>query len=764
MGPAAGLTEATKLLTNALRLANTGIGSVASTGMIALLGALAAKMTLTAFQMKNVGDKGSFAMQTVKALKGAYADMVTVLDKSIASSPGWVKALAGTSAAAEKGAASAGVMRKAFAGAVGALAELLPVLLLVAGAIYLVNQAMESLGFSSDKSNQKIDELTQQGQAAKNAGEAGGTGARLFRTSQDAINNSSSTEGRVGIARSAAEAAYPELSGDQKRMKVHDLQNELEIMIRQGDVEGANAKLEEQAVDAITFRARKRQEEYELIRRQNQEHEKEIDRLEHSLVGWDKIKKVEEIRGKIRANNDKRTGMALEDMQDPAEALDQFEKHDDRHKEFLGQQKGLLEGIKEIYQQLPQDSYTDKLQTELQMQTTIRDVMQQKLDIVEQQMRSTGMPMDVTSMAEVNAQREHVAQRREEISQEFFKATGLEGRDEAGIREFAGGGDKAGVASAARRALGEYGKLKPIEVELDKLDRERLTTQSDPGRMALLARRKELKEKIDDANQNIASGNTQAGFAVTADKSAVALRLAAARSRSFAVGDGPGQEFVAQMQGTRTEAANTHFAAMGQSGDDRHTLMIQALQHRIQLTEMLVHGEEMLKDLGREELNLMIAKNREYQRQTLTMGPGELLRRMAINQMSASGGMNSGRFFAMDAGARNDFLSRPENSEEVLGNRRSQNALRGAGFGRKTDKQIQDEYARAAADRNVMRNELRPISPIEFPQAAHAAVALKDLTTSAAALKMEFSELSERVSTMFRDLKPGPQASTIQRP
>lgn len=764
-GPAAGLTEATKLLTNALRLANTGVGSVASTGAIALLGALAAKMTLTAFQMKNIGEKGSFAMQTVKALKGAYGDMVTVLDKSISSSPRWVQALAGTSAAAERGAGSAGLMRKAFAGAVGALVDFLPQLLLIAGAIYLINQAMDALGFSSDRSNQKIDELTQRGQAAKNAGEAGGTSARLFRTSQDAINNSNTTEGRVAIARGAAEAAFPGLTGDEKRARVHELQNELELMIRQGDIQGANAKLEDHALEAISYRASKRQEEYELIRKQNQEHEKEIDRLEHSLVGWDKVKKVEEIRGKIRANNDKRTGMAVEDMNDPAESLNLYEKHDDRHKAFLGQQKGLIEGIKEIYTQLPQDSYTDKLQTELQMQTTIRDVMQQKLDIVEQQMRATGMPMDVTSMAEVTAQRQQLAQRREDISDEFFNATGLKGYDEEGIRGFARlGGDKTSVGPAARRAMAEYQKLKPIEVELDKMDRERLVTQGDEGRMALLARRKDLKEKIDDANQAIASGNIQAGFAATADKSAVALRLAAARSRSFGVGDGAGQQFVAQMNGTANEAARTQFAAMGQSGDDRHTLMIQALQHRIQLTEMLVHGEEMLRDLGREELNLLTAKNREYQRQTLTMGPAELLRRMAVNQLGANGRMNSGRFFSMDAGARNDFLSRPENSEEVLENRRSQAALRGAGFGSKTDKEIQDRYARAAADRNAMRSELRPISPIEFPQAAYAAVALKDLTTSASALKMEFKDLADRVSTMFKDLNPGPQAHTMQRP
>ena len=36
----------------------------------------------------------------------------------------------------------------------------------------------------------------------------------------------------------------------------------------------------------------------------------------------------------------------------------------------------------------------------------------------------------------------------------------------------------------------------------------------------------------------------------------------------------------------------------------------------------MVKGEEVLKQLHKEELNLMIQKNREYQRSLLTAGPG----------------------------------------------------------------------------------------------------------------------------------------------
>jgi hypothetical protein len=431
---------------------------------------------------------------------------------------------------------------------------------------------------------------------------------------------------------------------------------------------------------------------------------------------------------------------------------------------------------------MPGESYLDKLDAELKAQLNIRDVLQMQLDIVEQKMKDQNVPAEMPNAQIIAEGWAQVRSREAEIGKQFEKSTGLM-QDESGhigivnsggdfpITEdalrragFEKGGDKAGVASAARRALAAYDELLPIKAELAKMEEQKADIDTDEGKKALMAKRKAIKSDLDKANEAIAehSGYGVNALANSADQRAAALRLGAATGRSFGVGDGAGQQFVATIQGTQRDLARKEFDAFNNVGDERANLQVQALQHRVALTEMLIHGEEMLRDLGRDELNLLIAKNREYQRQTLTMGPAELLRRMAVNQLGAKG-FKAGQFFALDAGARGDFLSRPENSEEVLENRRSQRALRNFGFGKKSDQEIAEDFARSATARSKLREsiQMNTPNPIDFREMFKAAAAMNSLSSSATSLRTAFDGLADRVASLFAD---GPRALAVQKP
>jgi hypothetical protein len=178
-------------------------------------------------------------------------------------------------------------------------------------------------------------------------------------------------------------------------------------------------------------------------------------------------------------------------------------------------------------------------------------------------------------------------------------------------------------------------------------------------------------------------------LAALGDSRKVISRLTSARISSLAVGDGEGEQFVNQQRGIESAISNRMLRYQSSNNaEDRDNLRVETYQLRSQWTEMAVKGEERLLELQREGNNLLIQRRREYERMLLTAGPSDLLRKLAVNQLGRNG-FNTGSFFALSSEARQDFLSRPENSEDIRQNRRDQDALRRGGYGIRTDRQIQ---------------------------------------------------------------------------
>jgi TP901 family phage tail tape measure protein len=144
-----------------------------------------------------------------------------------------------------------------------------------------------------------------------------------------------------------------------------------------------------------------------------------------------------------------------------------------------------------------------------------------------------------------------------------------------------------------------------------------------------------------------------------------------------------------QIQGVNLEAA----AKTGLEVEAQRVEMQTALKH---LGDEILHGRELYNKTLTEEKNLTIEINRENDRKLLTAGPSEMLRRMAVSQMTGGGkrSMSSGEFFSMDTGGRQIVMDQPEHNPRMQEMERTRGAYKRMGY----DRMDQQSTAKAYQD------------------------------------------------------------------
>ncbi len=227
-------------------------------------------------------------------------------------------------------------------------------------------------------------------------------------------------------------------------------------------------------------------------------------------------------------------------------------------------------------------------------------------------------------------------------------------------------------------------------------------------------------------------------------------RMGKSYGSMFAVGDGEGEQLANQYKGAKSYYKDLDKVRYSNNSSEEQRESAKTVQRElhVQMVEQIIRSQEKLNDLNREELNILIQKRREYERSLLTAGPGELLRKLAVNQLNKNG-MNSGKFFAMDQGGRGDFLSLPENSEEIRAVRRSRKAILQT-FGQMDPTTLGDISIKASPDRrNLMPNVNSQMDSQIGKDILIAASALNSVAKESQQLANAFNNLSSRVDSMF---------------
>jgi hypothetical protein len=208
------------------------------------------------------------------------------------------------------------------------------------------------------------------------------------------------------------------------------------------------------------------------------------------------------------------------------------------------------------------------------------------------------------------------------------------------------------------------------------------------------------------------------------DRFDVSKRIAISTGESFGVGDGKAEQFTNMIEGLKFSIAQKEAFAqknefsippagktIGDRNAETQNALVQAMQQRAMLSEALLKGEEMMREMHRDELNLIKEKNRELNRTLLLSSSGDLLRKLAVSQIGKSGRINAGQFFSFSADARKDILDLPNNSKEVQELRRGQHLLGTAGFGKKSDTLIQRDQSDGITARQKLHDRLSGVMP-----------------------------------------------------
>ena len=233
----------------------------------------------------------------------------------------------------------------------------------------------------------------------------------------------------------------------------------------------------------------------------------------------------------------------------------------------------------------------------------------------------------------------------------------------------------------------------------------------------LVEQREETRKRVEESQIELNRQREREAAAQLADRRNIALQFARSGASAFGVGESEGEQIANRVRGLKASSAATQVAGLFAGGETADNLRTQALAHRVELQSELLKGEQRLIEIGREEYNLLLAKNREYQRATLTAGQAEILRKLAVNQLGRNG-ITSGQFFSFGQDARREILDMPQNSAEIQRLRRERNALTNAGFGKRSLEQIQADYIQSSQARRNLYGESTPQFDIAARQVA----------------------------------------------
>ncbi|MGV3772214.1 MAG: phage tail tape measure protein [Verrucomicrobiales bacterium] len=789
-GPAQALGEIGKAMQNVLKIANTSGGSIATSGLMLLLGALTGRLALTGVALGKTGGvkTGAFA-----SVANAAKNLRASLDSALVVMPRWAQGIAGMGAASQAAAAKVGLMRGALALSLASLVQFLPWLAAIGAATWGFNKGMDALSGVSEATSGKLDEYSKSAERAARASESAALTARLFATTQEALKNTASPAAQRDLLNQVAEAAFPtraNMSDAEKaeaERKTADLKTWYAEKIQLGDMPSVQMDLKGRSIEAIKQQAAARQREYENLAKQEQVYQERIKEIQTGVVTGGmtaKAKKesIADIQGRIAELKNQRVKMTVEDIESNEASSREWFDSDLRHLSLMERQKAILTEISDIYSQMPKSGRVDMLNSDIARLTEERDLHEQTYRWIKKQLSAQQAAGNDTRTkqeidAEITSRRTSVMAENEKVTTSLgsIKATpgigyamGASGampaerdligglKDEKGnwseekIKAFQVTPEGERYKVMLEGVLSTLQKIRQEEIELARLEQRSATEGAEKTFTRLKLQMDESRKAAEQAQSQlngIASPEVMRA-AERADGRQFAKRYFTAQAQSYAVGDGSGEQFVNQRNrmALEVEEAETRIGLMAKGSLEVDNLRVKALEYRVKLTEGLIEGEERLLQLSQEEHNVLIQKNREYQRGLLTAGPGELLRKLAVNQLSKSN-RSAGGFFALSSEGRQDFLSRPENDEQLRQIRRDQAALRGAGFGR----QMENNQSRFVTEQMNRGQAYRQLgSGVEINKAAtEAASSLTGLKAASTSLAASFNRLAMRVDTLF---------------
>jgi TP901 family phage tail tape measure protein len=722
-GPALALSGMTKALKNLLSLMNTNIGSGFATAMIAVTTVLSAKLLVTAIVAAKASTSVGLLANTARALAAA---MVT-LRASLAAAVVTTGRLGAVTLWATRAIASAGIATVFLTRAVkllnvvlGTLMRIMWPLLIIAGAIWLFNKAMDGTANAADSAVEEIAQFNKSLEVSKNNAEAAARGARLFQTAIESIKNGDLKDQKV-LLDGVAEAAHPQRSGEtrpkQKAREARiDAQKEAFALAREaaktpGSPEANQAKaavtekLQVFKQNDLERETAERQKHFELLEKQDRILEKKQRRIVDVpfVGGFSEEAKMESLKA-LEVKRNELVGKRLEIQR---VYNSENEKDLETWKRKNTELQGFIEGQNQLRSELG-STYSDvgsggNILADFDVNKKNLDEVVRHNEQVVKTLKEKRKVLIDNGQAESSSKSdldEELRGKRKKIFgiQDKLTGDGSRGVDpemiETAIKQLKGEKvekpvtqlelrlprtNTEGKIKFLQKTQVELEKIKVIETEILVLE-ERMKTAGTDKSKGINEKIKSAKKELEAAKIAADAGGQNRDMRVQRLKLSIAQKIARAEIGGFRIGESDPEKRLAQQVKLKDEQAQLLLVPQG---DRSQNEQVRLYTIQKQLQNNLIEGRIELIALAAEEENLQKSLTREYQRSLLTAGPAELLRKLAVNQMAGANGdnLNAGQFFAMGQGGRQDFMGRPNQNPRLRQIRRDL-AANGQEFGR----------------------------------------------------------------------------------
>lgn len=274
----------------------------------------------------------------------------------------------------------------------------------------------------------------------------------------------------------------------------------------------------------------------------------------------------------------------------------------------------------------------------------------------------------------------------------------------------------------------------------------------------------QLTQQLSEARaEQAALSSPRYQAAVTAyDNRAIAYSRAQTESQSYAVGYTDAEKLLRQQAALTTELNRLKEQGALSDNDIARGLTLQ-----VDLAKNHEEIQKRIVELKGQEQQILIDSTREYQKQMLLSGPGELLKRLYVGGRAQRGNVGAGEFMSLDPDSRRMFYDL-RGGDAGAKNREEQFLLRGLGLS------VSGQQGQAAADRSAVNGWQgrlpNPVAgmpglglPKEDPfmtQAMKSAAVLSDFTKGLLTATNALDFLTKKIASM----PGGAPASTPSTP
>ena len=621
------------------------------------------------------------------------------------------------------------------------IAPLMAISAAISGITSLLDKVGHKVGYFGTLTDEVTSALGKRAEQAGSAADAGQMQSRLLKQTMKVFGADTTTQaGRLLLADQVSEAFYPFEANDtpamqqEKTAKRTARKQELEDIARIQDAEERRMKMNEfSAQRDIEFHAqrmRQRTEQRTMIAAEIVVLDRAIKKAEQNInPAVDANLEIQKLKRLRQAKINEQIGVSVEEAQDNEESARTHAESDIGHKAFVKRQKMMDEGIKGAWAQLAQDGRLSKHFSDLGAQEQIYKSLSAQL--AEQKAAIT----EITSGdVDIDSERSKIADEQKALTTKRAELLATKLRNETGNSWLFWPTKVVSRIQGVPLTLQE----RELDAQQEALNARSTALESNPNAIALQRLRlnaRTTRDNMEEADAQLRAMRGMTPWEVQGQQRDIALSLERAHIDSLGVGEGIGEQMFNKKRGLERDIARAdRVDARLATEEQRDNLGIQQLERRVELQKMMIEGEVKLIELGKQQQQIEVQKNRERQRSLLTAGPAELLRKLAVHQMSGGGqNMSAGQFFALSPEARGDLLQYPAWSEEMRENRRSQKFLKDAGFGRKPLTEIQKDYVTASEDQRGARERLGGNLPALARDAAGSVEALAGAARGAAA-------------------------------